>query len=99
MTDRCHIVTLSLSYLGDSHNVIGLVVVQNLSVVLGQCPTLVHLDLSDNNIRSDEAEILAGVLGHCKALAHLNLDGNLTGSVGPVPGQRTCGECLCSAQR
>ena len=31
-------------------------------------------DLSDNDIRSDEAEILTDVLGQCVALVHLNLD-------------------------
>ena len=43
--------------------------------VLAQCPALVHLDLSENNIGPDGAESFAGVLGmgQCASLAHLNL--------------------------
>ena len=43
--------------------------------MLGQCPELVHLNLS-------WAESLAGVLAQCTALAELNLSNNWFGDAG-----------------
>ena len=60
--------------------------------MLGQCPALAHLDLNDNNIRSDEsrdscrcaagAERFVGVLAQCTPLTHLNLKHNDIGDTG-----------------
>jgi hypothetical protein len=55
---------------------------ERLAGVLVQCPALVHLDLSYNQIGPDGAESLARVLVHCPALAHLNLSGNHIGGEG-----------------
>ena len=56
--------------------------VESLAGVVAQCPALVHLHLSDNQIGDAGAERFAGVLEHCPALAHLNLSANDIGSVG-----------------
>ena len=55
MTDRWHIITLALSHLDLSHNLIGLAGAQTLAV-LGQCPALPHLDLTHNKIGTGGSE-------------------------------------------
>ena len=46
---------------------------ERLAGVLAQCPALVHLNLSSNDIGAAGAGTLAGVLGQWRALAHLDL--------------------------
>jgi hypothetical protein len=97
MTDRCHIVTLSMSLLFHfSLNVIGLAQTQSLAVVMGQCPVLAHLDLSDTCIGQHGTEILADVLGQCAPLAHLNLERNGIGDAGAERLAGVLGQCTAS---
>ncbi len=56
--------------------------VESLAGVVAQCPALVHLHLSDNQIGDAGAERLAGVLAQCPALVHLDLRINRIGTVG-----------------
>ena len=50
--------------------------------MLGQCASLVHLDLGGNGIGDEGAGRLAAVLGQCASLAHLDLLGNGIGDEG-----------------
>jgi len=50
--------------------------------VLGQCASLVHLDLGGNRIGAEGAGRLAAGLGQCASLAHLNLYRNGIGDEG-----------------
>jgi hypothetical protein len=56
--------------------------------VLGQCWSLAHLNLRDDQIRDEGQGRLAGVLGQCRLLAHLNLSIN---SIGDEGGGRLAG--------
>ena len=47
-----------------------------LAAALGQCSSLVHLNLHRNSIGDEEAGRLAAVLGQCPSLAHLDIGGN-----------------------
>ena len=53
-----------------------------LAAVLGQCPSLAHLDLGFNSIGDEGAGRLAVALGQCLSLAHLDLGGNSIGAEG-----------------
>eukprot|EP00961_Rhodomonas_salina_P177087 2387604-Rhodomonas_salina.4 len=48
----------------------------SLARTIGDCKTLVHLNLSHNEIGVEGAGVLAGVLGECKSLAHIDLSWN-----------------------
>ena len=78
MTDRWHIVTLSLPNLFPVCN--GCAIrdpgTERFAEVLSQCAALAHLDLSCNRIEAAGAATLLGVLSHCTALVHLNLSDN-----------------------
>ena len=50
--------------------------------MLGQCASLAHLDLGDNEIGAEGAERLAAVLGQCASLTHLDLSRNRIGDEG-----------------
>ena len=50
-----------------------------LAAVLGQCPSLAHLNLGGNFIGDEGAGRLAAVLGQCSSLAHLYLNDNSIG--------------------
>jgi hypothetical protein len=50
--------------------------------VLGQCPALAHLNLSNNQIEAAGEGSIASVLAQCAALAHLNLCNNNIGAGG-----------------
>ena len=82
-----------------------LAVAQSSVTVLRQCPALTHLDLSDNNIRSDESEILAGVLPGLRGLreclhrAQRWLTSTSSTMTSVIQGQRVLRECCRSAQR
>ncbi len=50
--------------------------------MLGQCASLVHLNLNDSQIGPVGAENLGEVLTQCTALTHLNLGDNQIGDAG-----------------
>ena len=50
--------------------------------MLGQCASLAHLNLDNNNIRAEGAGRLVEVLEQCTSLAHLDLDSNNIGAEG-----------------
>jgi hypothetical protein len=77
MTAWCRISTLELNYCD-----MKVQDVESLAGVVAQCPALVHLHLSDNQIGDAGAERLAGVLAQCPALVHLDLRINRIGTVG-----------------
>ena len=47
--------------------------------MLGQCPSLAHLDLGGNDIEAEGVGRLAAVLGHCPSLARLDCCHNSIG--------------------
>ena len=55
---------------------------ERLAAVLGQCPSLAHLNLGENGIGAEGAGRLAAVLGQCPSLAHLGLSYNDIGDEG-----------------
>ena len=71
MMKWCRITALDLSY--TNINADGMV---RLAAVLGQCASLAHLNLVDNEIGDEGARRLAAVLGQCASLAHLDLGNN-----------------------
>ena len=50
--------------------------------VLGQCPSLTHLDIGCNQFGPTGAESFAGVLAKCTTLVHLDLEYNRIGPDG-----------------
>jgi hypothetical protein len=89
MTARCRITSLDLAYCAMT----GPHAEWLAGGVLEQCPALLYLDLSDNDIGPGGAESLAGVLGQCPALAHLNLCENQIGSAGAESLAGVLGQC------
>ena len=67
--------------------------VARLAAVLGQSPSLAHLDLGNNNIGDEEAGWPAAVLGQCPSLAHLDLSYNNIGAEGAGRLATALGEC------
>ena len=46
---------------------------EGATAVLGQCTSLAHLDLGENEIADEGAGRLVAVIGQCASLAHLNM--------------------------
>ena len=65
-----------------SYNRIGAERAGRLARGVGQCSSLAHLNLSDNDIFAEGAGRLAEVLGQCSSLAHLDLSSNGIGAEG-----------------
>ena len=65
--------------------------------MLGQCPALAHLDLSDNKIGYAGTERLAGVLAQCTALAHLDLSDNQICEAGTLRFAGVLAQCTALA--
>jgi len=65
----------------------------HLAGVLGLCPALAYLDLSNNAIGDAGTERLAGVLAQCRALVHLDLCANAIGPAGAESLAEVLGQC------